>query len=110
MTGYRIRRALAGVALAFGLSACSPQEVIGVIFAEHSDDAVAVARCESGLDPAAVSPGGGNHGLFQINNVHRRRWESFGWSWGDRYDPILNTAYAKMLFDEQGWRPWPNCP
>lgn len=100
-------RRLAALVAALLLAACSPEEVIRVIFAEDPDTAVAVATCESGLDPTAVSPDGANHGLFQINNVHRRAFEArIGHPWSERYDPVVNTAYALWLWHDQGWRPW----
>lgn len=43
--------------------------------------ATRVAQCESGLNPRAVSPGGGNHGLFQINNIHKSTVQAMGYSW-----------------------------
>lgn len=93
---------------------CSNAQVIQVIFGDHGDEAVEVAECESGLDNNIVSPGGGNHGLFQINNVHQRTWVNGdpdtnwrGVPWELRYDPVLNASFAKqVLFDFQGWRPW----
>lgn len=89
------------------LSGCTPEQVIRVIFHEEPDRAVDVATCESGLDPAAVSPDGSNHGLFQINNVHRSVFEQrIGHPWSERYDPVVNTAYAHWLYLDQGWRPW----
>ncbi len=81
-------------------------DLIRSIFGTES--AVRVADCESTLNPAAVSPGGGNLGLFQLNRVHATDFEtvtgvpfSQGWS-----DPYLNTLYAKHLYDESGWGPW----
>jgi hypothetical protein len=66
-----------------------------------------IAKCESGLNPRAVSPGGGNHGLFQINNVHARAFTQYtGRPWADRYDPFTNSLYAAHLFHQQGWGPW----
>jgi hypothetical protein len=54
-----------------------------------------------------VSPGGGNHGLFQINNVHRGNFEEVTQQpWSEVYDPYLNTVFAKWLFDQSGWSPW----
>ncbi|HUW02349.1 MAG TPA: transglycosylase SLT domain-containing protein [Acidimicrobiales bacterium] len=103
---------IAAIATAAGLfGACSPgatpQEHIGFFFQQHANDAVKIASCESGLNPAAVSSGGGNHGLFQINSVHRAAFERrTGASWSKVYDPYWNTMYARMLFDAQGWGPW----
>lgn len=66
-----------------------------------------VANCESSLDPSAVSSGGGNYGLFQINSVHRDEFQAVtGQPWSNVLDPYANTAYAKYLYDTQGWSPW----
>jgi hypothetical protein len=89
------------------LGACSPQQWIQDVFGADADAATRVATCESGLDPAAVSPGGGNHGLFQINSVHRGSFEAVtGQPWVEIYNPEWNTKFAKRLYDEQGWSPW----
>lgn len=75
----------------------------------------AVAKCESGLDPTAVSPGGGNFGLFQINVAHNspdaKDPHSFqavtGLPWSATLQAGPNTKYAKYLYDtSQGWGPW----
>lgn len=84
---------------------------VGEIIARHFGGAAAtatrIAQCESGLHPGAVSPGGGNHGLFQINNVHRGTFESVtGAPWSAVYDAEANTIFAKWLHDQQGWGPW----
>lgn len=84
----------------------SAVEAIQAVFGEHAQEAVNVARCESGLNQAAVSRGGGNWGLFQINKVHRGRVAAMGFAWEDLLDPRVNSLVAKSIFDEQGWRPW----
>ena len=59
-------------------------------------EALAVARCESGLDPNAVSPDGANIGVFQINVVHG-------------YYPglIANVAKAYEIWAaDGGWTAW----
>jgi hypothetical protein len=84
----------------------SVEDIIREIFGEHADSAIGVANCESRLNPAAVSRGGGNWGLFQINKVHRGRVEAMGYSWDQILDARVNTIVAKSIFDEQGWRPW----
>ena len=83
----RLRAALLGAVFvgALGLTACDPsaqadtpsaaQDAITQAFGPLADQAMGVARCESGLDPNAVSRGGGNWGLFQINTVHRGSFE-----------------------------------
>jgi hypothetical protein len=77
-------------------------------FGDVYDRAHDIAWCESRLDPAAVSPGGGNHGLFQINDVHRDDFARVtGVAFVDgRYDPYLNSQFARWLYDAQGWEPW----
>ena len=84
----------------------SVEAIIHEIFGEHGSAAVAVARCESGLNPQAVSRGGGNWGLFQINKVHRGRVQAMGYQWEDVLDARVNTLVARSIFDEQGWQPW----
>lgn len=68
---------------------------------------MAVARCESGLNPNAHNPrntnGTTDGGLFQINSVHDKRLEAMGL---DKYDPEDAAKFARMLYDEEGWRPW----
>ncbi len=75
------------------------------------DKAVRVARCESGLDPAAVSPGGGNWGLFQINTVHKTTVARLGYSWTQIRNPYVNARVARYIYDDaarrgSGWAPW----
>lgn len=95
-------------ALALGVSACTPEQqsaaAITATFGSNAKDALAIAQCESGLNPSAVS--NGNYGLFQINSVHRDLVASMGYSWDRILDPGVNTAVAKRLYDEQGWGPW----
>jgi hypothetical protein len=103
----RTPRILAAALGVLALGACTPQQYIAQVFGPAGDEAVRVAECESGLNPTAVSPGGGNHGLFQINNVHRSTFEQVtGVPWSERYDVGANTRFAKWLYDQEGWSPW----
>lgn len=81
---------------------------IAAHFGDVYDSAVRVADCESSLDPGAVSPGGGNWGLFQINTVHRADFEAFtGRPWSAVLEADANAAYARKLYDGHGgWGPW----
>lgn len=67
------------------------------------DQALKVARCESGQRPHAINIKNKNKskdiGVFQINSVH-------GVNSRFLYDPRVNVAVARKLFDEQGWQPW----
>jgi Lysozyme like domain len=103
----RIRMfALAGITV-LALGACTPQEWIKAHFGTRSGEATRVAMCESSLNPRAVSPGGGNHGLFQINNVHQANFTRVtGQPWSSVYNPHYNSMYARYLYNQSGWRPW----
>jgi len=82
------------------------EAVITEVFGSHAAAAIGVARCESGLRPEAISRGGGNWGLFQINRVHRDRVARMGFQWEQLLDARVNALVAKTIFDEQGWGPW----
>jgi hypothetical protein len=115
----RLRAALLGAVFvgALGLTACDPraqaetpsvaQDAISQAFGPVADQAMGVANCESSLDPGAVSSGGGNYGLFQINSVHSGDFQTVtGRPWSDALDAYANAIYAKHLYDQEGWRPW----
>jgi hypothetical protein len=93
-----------------GLAAChNSNPAIDAIeheFGPVANQAIAIAQCESNLNPGAISPGGGNWGLFQINTIHKPWVESMGYSWNQMLDPYVNTHIAKMLYDQSGWGPW----
>lgn len=83
-------------------------DLIRRIFGPAGEAAIRVANCESSLNPGAVSPGGGNHGLFQINNVHAGQFAAVTgrpWATG-RYEAYANTVFAHWLYDRSGWGPW----
>ncbi len=117
----RLRAGLIGLVLvgALGLAACDPggaqasapsptQDAINFWFPGVADQATRVAQCESGLDPTAVSPGGGNWGLFQINSVHASQFEAVtGQPWSNVLNPYPNAQYAAWLYyNSGGWSPW----
>jgi hypothetical protein len=84
----------------------SVEEIITAVFGVHARSAIGVARCESRLQPGAISRNGANWGLFQINKAHRSRVAAMGYQWEDLLDARVNALVAKSIFDEQGWRPW----
>jgi hypothetical protein len=117
----RLRAALMGLVFvgSLGLAACDPgasgaaapsttQNAINVAFGPIADQATRVAQCESGLNPAAVSGGGGNYGLFQINRVHASQFQAVtGQAWSAVTDPYANAQYAAWLFNQSGsWGAW----
>jgi uncharacterized protein YabE (DUF348 family) len=67
----------------------------------------ALANCESGGNPRAVSSGGTYRGLYQFT---MGTWHSMGGS-GDPIDASSGeqTYRAKLLYQQRGRSPWPNC-
>lgn len=76
-------------------------------FKEDAQTALAVARCESNLNPKAYNgnntDGSVDKGLYQINSVHYKRMEQLGL---DVWKATDNVKFAKILHDEQGFAPW----
>jgi uncharacterized protein YabE (DUF348 family) len=67
----------------------------------------ALARCESGNNPRAVSSGGTYRGLYQFT---LGTWHNLG----GKGDPINasreeQTYRAKLLYKQRGSSPWPSC-
>jgi len=102
--------AIAGIALLVGLSACNTEDIskaaIQEYFPDQYDKALSVATCESNLDPHAVSPGGGNWGLFQINTIHADLVSQLGYQWSEMTNAFLNARVARMIYDQSGWSAW----
>lgn len=67
----------------------------------------AIAACESGGDPEAVSPDGTYMGLFQFD---QGTWESVGGTGLPTEAPAAEQEYrAALLYSEAGSSPWPIC-
>ena len=67
----------------------------------------AIAACESGGNPEAVSPDGTYMGLFQFD---QGTWESVGGSGLPTEAPAAEQEYrAALLYSEAGSSPWPVC-
>jgi hypothetical protein len=67
----------------------------------------AIAACESGGDPEAVSPDGTYMGLFQFD---QGTWESVGGHGLPTEAPAAEQEYrAALLYSESGSSPWPVC-
>jgi len=66
---------------------------------------LAVMYRESRCQPEADS--GPDHGLLQINQIHRA-WLNSGWGWthDDMFDPRKNLTFALALWQGSGWKPW----
>jgi len=67
----------------------------------------AIAACESGGDPTAVSAGGTYRGLYQFDEA---TWQSVGGT-GDpaAASPAEQSMRAAMLYSQSGSSPWPVC-
>lgn len=76
-------------------------------FGADAPAAMRVARCESGLNPGAVSKSGTYVGLFQLSGrYHQPRAQRMGFTWAQMTEALPNAQVAADLFHEQGWRPW----
>ncbi len=73
------------------------EQVIRQVFGAYGSQAVAVARCESGLSVWARSPGGTYLGLFQFGSFARARY-GFGW------DAWTQARAAYRYFRDSGYR------
>jgi soluble lytic murein transglycosylase-like protein len=68
----------------------------------------AIAQCESGGNPRALSPSGLYRGKYQFS---RETWRRLG-ARGDPADAPewLQDRMALKLYRQSGTAPWPNCP
>lgn len=90
------------------------QAIVGAfadLGARVTAEAFTVARCESGLNPAAhrtetdKSRLIGDRGIFQLNYIHDQR---LGLNASNVFDPYTNASKARQLYDEAGssWKDW----
>lgn len=91
----------------------APEKVrqrIREVFDEAPDDAVAIADCQSFLDPLHILPntnGSRNWGLFQISDSRLRE---LGGTPLKALDPEWNIQAAKRLWSrDQDFHDWPHC-
>ena len=99
------KRRIAALLLMVGLTACTPEEMIRKAFEmrgatkEQQDNAVTIAKCESGLRPDARN--GSNRGLMQINvgsGAQGPRVHRLGLVPDDMYNPWWNAVVAADLW------------
>jgi hypothetical protein len=66
-----------------------------------------IVACESGFNPSAYNPnnrnGSTDGGLWQLNSVHDKKLQALGL---DKFNPIDATKFARMLYEQNGWRDW----
>jgi predicted NACHT family NTPase len=76
-------------------------------FPGDEERALAIAKCESNFNPNARNPhnkdGTVDGGLWQINSVHDKKLDALGL---DKFDPEDATTFARMLYEERGFRDW----
>ncbi|WP_329621872.1 helix-turn-helix domain-containing protein [Streptomyces sp. NBC_01255] len=80
------------------------------VFTEAPDDAVAIADCQSFLDPLHILPntnGSRNWGVFQISDA---RLAELGGTPAQALDPEWNIQAARKLWSrERDFGDWPHC-
>lgn len=104
--------------LGFAGVSCTPEEVAQIAVSNSFDTAqrdcaLRIIKRESNYKADAISPGGGNIGLFQINKVHTT-WirTTYGYSFGELTDANKNAQVARGLSDSarsyygDRWQPW----
>lgn len=83
------------------------EEKIRDTFPEAPNTAVAIAKCESGLNPNAINNrnknGTTDGGLMQINSIHDKYLDELGL---DKFDVDDNLKFARLLYEERGFAPW----
>jgi len=85
------------------------RSIIALFFKpEDVDTALAIAKCESTLDPNNVNDSTKASGLFQqLPRYWAERAVAAGWAGADIFDPYANTAVAAWLkYYAGGWSHW----
>lgn len=97
----------APVAEVIAVGTASPPPVASAPANVADLDWPALADCESGGNPRAVSPNGQYRGLYQFSIA---TWQSLGGS-GDPINasPQEQTYRAQLLYERDGTSPWPVC-
>ncbi len=121
-----------GAGQAVATSSTGIEDLIRATFGEQADNAIAIAKCESGLKPTQVGDThimgtldgeliGDSVGLFQIRTGDAGVYDSKPWNRAKANgmsvqefrvkltNPEYNVKYAKEMFDRQGWGQWFNC-
>ena len=99
----RLRQAVGAIERSAAKPAIASPDAYGVSQATLD----AIASCESGGDPTAVSADGTYHGLYQFDES---TWESVGGT-GDpaAASPAEQTMRAAILYSRVGASAWPVC-
>jgi hypothetical protein len=79
------------------------------VFGPYGQSALAVARCESGLNPGAVNASSGASGLFQfLRSTWRSTWAGTSYRYASPFnaDAHIRAAHEVFVRDGYGWREW----
>ena len=83
------------------------EKLIRETFPEAPNTAVAIAKCESSLEPTAHNTsnrdGTSDGGIFQLNSVHDTALEARGLN---KWNTEDNIKFARMLYESSGFIPW----
>jgi len=82
-------------------SLSKPEGAIRFVFGKYADQALAVARCESGHAMTPRAHNGQYLGMFQMGSYARR-------AYGHGPDPLTQarSAYAYFVASGKDWSPW----
>lgn len=80
-------------------------DMIRAEFGASANFALAVARCESGLNPRATGAAA-ERGIFQIHPVNRGWLNRNGFTWSQMYEAGPNIRAAALMWRQNGWGPW----
>jgi len=108
--GWDVRQAEdTGVeAIADEAPVASVEEQIRRMFPEDPNTAVAIAKCESGLNPDVIGDGHTAYvsvGLMQIRTLPTRM-DYYNLTVNKLKDPVVNLLMARIIYDRSGWQPW----
>lgn len=81
---------------------CSAYKGLVAKYNWNVNTAMAIMQAESGCNTAAISPTC-DHGLMQINCVHR---DMVGGDLNKLHDPATNIRVAYAIYSGGGWSPW----
>jgi peptidoglycan hydrolase CwlO-like protein len=102
-----LRAARSGVNAAVTHPTVLPPTSPPVGSAPSSDTLAAIAQCESGGDPTAVSPGGLYRGKYQFDP---QTWQGAGGTGDPAAAPsAVQDRVAARLYSQRGAAPWPIC-
>ena len=80
------------------------EEAINLIWKEQSKEALAIAKCESGLNPETIGDSGKSIGIFQIYLPAHPQYKE-----EDLMNVWYNVSIAYQIYQKQGWSAWLKC-